>query len=299
MLFSAPFSNKTLARTGIVTVIMALLLTWQPATFAQDTIDPKTVVARVNGVEIIQADIAIVEDLYGPQLQQMPESARRPLLVRSLVDLILFANAAGAAKLGDSDDFQRRMTFLRRQALREQYLIEVVEKSVSESEVRARYEEDVKGFKAQDEVRARHILVKTEDEAKDIKASLDKGEDFATLAQSKSTGPSGAQGGDLGYFTRETMVKPFADAAFSLAKDEISAPVQTRFGWHVIKLEDKRKTAPPSFDSVKADLRQALYGEKLEAAQNALREKATIDILDPSAKMPVQEEDADKKPTAQ
>ncbi len=275
---------------ALAMAVMAAVLVFAPvvsvAQEGDDNFNTEDVVARVNGVDITQGDVMVVEELYRDQLERMPVEMRRPNLVGSLIDLVLFSNAANEKKLGASADFKRRMTFLRRQALREQYLNEVVEKSITDADTRARYDEDVKAFTAEDEVRARHILVEDEDEARRIKEEIDKGGDFVEIAKTKSTGPSGAQGGDLGYFTREKMVKPFADAAFAMDVGDVSEPVQTRFGWHIIKLEDKRKTQPPSFESVSDRLRQAVYGEKLEAALAALRARATIEVLDPSAEMP-------------
>ena len=157
---------------------------------------------------------------------------------------------------------------------------------VTDAEVKARYDEEVSKFGDNMEVHARHILVETEDEAKAIIAELKNGGDFAKIAGEKSKDPgSAAQGGDLGYFSRGQMVPPFEEAAFNLEVGSITeTPVKSDFGFHVIKVEDKRKQAPPAFDQVQARLRDLLIREKFAATLASLKEAAKIDVLDPTLK---------------
>jgi peptidyl-prolyl cis-trans isomerase C len=145
------------------------------------------------------------------------------------------------------------------------------------------YDEAVKGMAPEEEVHARHILVPTEDEAKAIEAELKKGADFAALAKEKSKDPGAAEGGDLGYFTKDQMVPEFSEAAFKLDKGQISDPVHTQFGWHIIQVEDKRIKPTPTFDQVKPQLENFVaHKAQAELVEN-LRKTATIERLDKPA----------------
>ena len=126
--------------------------------------------------------------------------------------------------------------------------------ALSDEAERKVYDEAVKQVKNEEEVHARHILVPTEDEAKAILAQLKGGADFATLAKEKSKDPGAAEGGDLGYFTKEQMVPEFSEVAFKLGKGQLSDPVKTQFGWHIIKVEDKRTRPTPTFEQVKPQI---------------------------------------------
>ena len=142
---------------------------------------------------------------------------------------------------------------------------------------------------AQEEVHARHILVTTEDDAKAIKAQLDAGADFATLAKEKSIEPGAAQsGGDLGYFTQDKMVKAFADAAFKLQVNQISDPVQTQFGWHIIEVLDRREAPKPTLQQLTPQIGQQLYVEKYRALFDQLRKATNVDIPDAGLKAAVE-----------
>ena len=156
--------------------------------------------------------------------------------------------------------------------------------AVSEDTVKKTYDERVKSIESKPEVSARHILVKTEEDALDIIERLNRGSEFAELAKEKSTGPSGSQGGDLGYFSKGQMVPEFDRVVFTLKKGEVSEPVKTQFGWHVIKVEDKRVSKPPAFDTVKGQLIAGMVSQKAVEVITALRKDAKIDILDPEIK---------------
>ena len=148
---------------------------------------------------------------------------------------------------------------------------------ISDEDLRTAYDTGV--GKAGPEYNARHILVETEEQANEVIKALDEGGDFAELAKEKSTGPSGPQGGELGWFSAGQMVKPFSDAAAALEKGSYTKqPVQTQFGWHVIRLEDTREGTPPPFDDVKARLKIMLANQKLQQHVEQLRSSATIDI---------------------
>jgi peptidyl-prolyl cis-trans isomerase C len=162
---------------------------------------------------------------------------------------------------------------------------------VKEKEAKAIYDEKVKNLAPQEEVRARHILVKTEDEAKKVSEELRAGKDFDEVAKSHSQGKDG-ESGDLGYFARGQMVKPFEDAAFALEKGKISDPVQTEYGWHVLKVEDKRNREPPSFDEVKDQITSSLINTKLQSTIQDLRSNGKIDVIDPEIKKAMESDGA-------
>ncbi len=149
---------------------------------------------------------------------------------------------------------------------------------ITKEKLRQRYDSTLSKASGEKEVRARHILVKTKKEAMDIIAEINKGADFAAAAKRKSTGPSGAKGGDLGYFKRGAMVKPFSAAAFRLKQGEFTQrPVKTRFGWHVIKVEDIRQGKPPSFAKREKQLRRAMSKEIFNSEVKRLRGKVSIE----------------------
>src|SRR5690606_14482173 len=157
---------------------------------------------------------------------------------------------------GESPDFARRLAMARDKVLMDRLLSEAADKATGDAALKAFYEDSIKTLKPEEEVHARHILVQTEDEGNKALERLKKGEDFAKLAAELSKDPgSGKDGGDLGYFTKDRMVKEFGDAAFALKPGEISGLVKTQFGYHIIKLEDRRTKPVPSFDAVKEQLK--------------------------------------------
>jgi peptidyl-prolyl cis-trans isomerase C len=248
----------------------ALLLT-APA-FAQDK-DP--LVAKVNGTEIHQSDLNIIETEAG-QIPPMSEAAKKDYLVAFMTDMILVSKAAQDQKLGNSPEFAKKLEFNRNKLLMSELLEKTGKAALTDEAMHKVYDDAVKQMPAEEEVHARHILVRAaagddkaskeaEDKIKAVIARLNKGEDFAKVASEVTEDPSGkANGGDLGFFTKEAMVPEFADVAFSLDKGKISAPVKTQFGWHVIKVEDKRTKPAPSFDDVKPQV-EAFVTRKAQA----------------------------------
>jgi peptidyl-prolyl cis-trans isomerase C len=236
------------------------------------------VVAKVDGVDIHQSDIALAEEELGASLPQdaTPE-ARRNYLITHLVDMILLSRAAEEQGLSGSDDFKRRFAAMRTKLLAGLMLRQTAQKSVNEEAMHKVYDDAVKQMGDEQEVRARHILVETEDQAKAIQADLKKGADFAELAKQKSKDPAAADGGDLGYFTKDQMVPEFADVAFKLDKGQISDPVKTAFGWHIIKVEDKRKKPVPTYDQVKDQLATVVVQQSQADLVNKLRNQAKIE----------------------
>src|SRR5262249_4089514 len=198
------------------------------------------VVARVNGVDIKESDLTLAEEDVGSDIQAATPDAKRDHLIAYLADIIMVNQAADKKKVADTPEFKRRLAFLRNKLLMGYELQEEAKAAVTDEALQQTYDEAVKSVGAQEEVRARHILVDTEDEAKAILEQLKGGADFATLAKEKSKDPGAAEGGDLGYFTKDQMVPEFADVAFKMYPGQLSNPVKTQFGWHVIKVEDKR-----------------------------------------------------------
>lgn len=257
------------------------------------------VVASVNGHSITEADLSLAEAEIGNELGNLPEGTRRRVLVEFMIENQLYAEAAEEQKLGSGPDFDKRMAFWRQRALRDAYFEKTVKASIGEDAARAIYEDKVKEVKPEDEVQARHILVASEDEAKKMLVRVEAGEDFAQLAKENS-GDAGSktQGGMLGYFGKGQMVPQFEEAAFALKKGEVSKPVQSQFGWHVIKVEDRRQKPPPSFDEVKDRLIGSMVQSKAQNIATELRGKAKIDYIDPEIKK-MAEEDAKKQAEAQ
>jgi peptidyl-prolyl cis-trans isomerase C len=238
------------------------------------------VVARANGVDIRQSDLALAEDEVGASMPQMPPDQKHEYLITYLADIIVLSQAADQQKLGDRDDVKHRIAFERSKVLMETLLDDAGKAAVNDDAMHKVYDDAVKQMPPEEEVRARHILVATEDEAKDIEAQLKKGADFATLAKEKSKDPGAAEGGDLGYFTRDQMVPEFADAAFKLDKGQISDPVKTQFGWHIIKVEDKRIKPTPTYDEVKTQLETFVAHKAQADLVQKLRSAANIERLD-------------------
>jgi peptidyl-prolyl cis-trans isomerase C len=246
---------------------------------AQDA-DP--VVARVNGTDIRASDIVIAEGDIGSNLSQMPPEGRRDYLTTYIIDMMLVAKAAEAKNLADNGDFKQRLAYFRNKVLMEMLLQSEARAATSDAAMHQLYEEAAKQMAGQKEVRARHILVKTEEEAKAIVAALKGGADFAELARQKSTDP-GANDGDLGYFPKEEMVPEFAEVAFRLDPGQISEPVHTRFGWHVIKVEDKRDRQIPPFDQVRQQLATHLVRKAQAELITKLRADGKVERLAPPA----------------
>lgn len=253
---------------------------------------PETEVAKVNGQAITEAELTFAEAEIGQELAGVPAESRRRVLTEYLIEAHLMADSAEKAKLAEGPAFEARMKYYRLRALRDAYFEKQVRDSVPEAEARALYEERVKSMPAQEEVRARHILVKTEDEAKKVASELTGGADFAETAKKYSQDRGGQGGGDLGYFSRGQMVKAFDDAAFSLEQGKLSAPVQSEFGWHIIKVEDKRNRQPPAFEEVKDQITASLIQGKLQATVLDLRKNGTIEILDADIKKAIEAESA-------
>lgn len=250
---------------------------------AQETDDP--VVATVGGVEIRTSELQMAEADLDPQFESLPAEQRRVAALAAVIDIKALARKAEAEDLDETESFKRLMAFQRDRALHNALFRSGVVESITEEDVRARYDKEVAATPAEEEISARHILVETEEAAKALIAELDGGADFAELAKANSTGPSAANGGDLGYFTKGRMVPEFEAAAFALEQGAYAKePVQTQFGWHVIKVEDRREASPPPFEQVADQFRQLVlrerYGDLIREARGAVE----IEVLDENLK---------------
>jgi len=268
--------SRLLPHAAVAALIISSAAMAQTAPAPQD--DP--VVARVNGAELHRSDVLAAQKSLPAQMQQLPiEQIYTPLLDQ-LVTGTLISEAGRQDHLADDPEVKRRLARLEDRVIQEVWVSRIVEKAATDEVLHQRYEQFVKDHPRKEEVSARHILVEKEDDAKAIIAALDKGADFATLAKEKSTDPAKDNGGDLGFFSREDMVPEFADAAFKLQKGEYTkTPVHSQFGWHVIKVEDRRTAAPPSFEDSKQQLTNELAREVIGAKIKDLRSGAKIEMF--------------------
>ncbi|MEE7456314.1 peptidylprolyl isomerase [Methylorubrum populi] len=255
-----------------------------PSAPVSAAVPPETVVARINGQPVTAADLALAAEDPALSLPGVDETAKQNLLVDYMIDLKVGAQAAEAAKVGDSPEFKRKLAYFRDKLLLDEYLEREAKKAVTPEAGKALYDQTVKSMKPEEEVRARHILVESEDEAKKIAARIKGGEDFAKIAGEVSKDPgSKTEGGDLGWFTQERMVKPFADAAFKLAPGQVSDPVKTQFGWHVLRVEEKRTKPVPTFEEMKEQIDQYLTRKAQQDTIVKLREAAKVERTGSSA----------------
>ena len=284
MAFLRPFVARALGALACV-ALLTVTAPLAPIPYASvaRAADEDPVVARVNGVDIRQSDLAFAEEEIGGNMPTIPPEQKRDYLINYLVDVIVLSQAAETQKLGDRPDVKRRLAFDHNRLLMESLLQDAGKSALSDEAERKVYDEAVKQVKNEEEVHARHILVPTEDEANAILAQLKGGADFATLAKEKSKDPGAAEGGDLGYFTKEQMVPEFAEVAFKLGKGQLSDPVKTQFGWHIIKVEDKRIRPTPTFEQVKPQIENYVaHRAQAEMVEN-LRKSATVERLDKPA----------------
>ncbi len=252
------------------------------------------VIARLNGIDITQSDLDLADGEIGQALAELPAPSRQRVLVEYIIETRLFADAAEGEKLAAEPGFDKRLAYWRQRALRDAFYDKAVKGTISDAVVRGIYDDKVKGLPPQEEVQARHILVDTEEQAKALADEIAKGADFAALAKehSKDAGSKG-EGGMLGYFGHGQMVAPFEQVAFSLKAGELSKPVKSQFGWHLIKVEDRRQKPPPPYEQVKDRILANMVQSKAQDVAKGLRGKATIEYVDADLKKQV-EEDAKK-----
>lgn len=276
----------------IVSSILAFLLfsiMFLKATQAQNI----PIVANVNNEDISLETMIHAMNELPPEIQSQPFMSYYEDLLERVIDIKLFAQEGKKMKLDEEPSVRAAIDFVIEKVLMQAFLSKYVQENIKEENLKASYNNFIADETSREEIKASHILMDTESEAIDVINMLNDGDDFAELAKNKSTGPSGPSGGDLGWFKRGQMVPPFEKAAFSLNKNEITQrPVQTQFGWHVIKIFDKRIPEAPSYESMKnkliQDLERKIVSKKIQDLRNdALIEKLSSSELEPLLNLPV------------
>lgn len=252
----------------------ALTLTAPMAVQAQD--DP--IVANVNGIKILRSDIEEARLRLPERFNGVPLEAVYGLLINSLVDSKLVAAEARKVNLHKEESVVKQMARIEEQVLERTFLLSYIDKRITDDALEMQYEKMSKEMAVKEEVSARHILLETEAQAREVIKELDGDADFEELAKTRSKGPSGASGGNLGFFGEGQMVPAFSDAAFAMKPGDVTKePVQTQFGWHVIKVEDRRTVQPPTLEEMEPDLRMALSREIGSTYLQELRKSATVE----------------------
>lgn len=253
-------------------------------------VDPNAVIATVDGKPITEADLTLAEGELSRQFAQLPAEQRRAAALSAAIEIKVLSAKAIADGLDKDPAFQRRAAFLQQRALHGELVEKEVVGKITDAEIRARYDKEIAAQPPVNEVHARHILVKTKEEADAIVKKLDAGEDFQKLANENTKDPSGkTNGGDLGFFGPGQMVPEFEKAATALEVGKYTKePVQTQFGWHIIKVEDKRQQQPPAFDQVKEQAKSAVVRDKYFEAVKEARKAAKIEIPDENLRKAVE-----------
>ena len=266
---------------GLAAVSMAAFMLASPV-FAADS----PVLATIDGQPITEADLAMTLRDLGPQFEKIPAEKQKAAAMQALIEIRLMAAKGRADGVDQTEDFKRQLQFLSDRVLHQATIDSAIAGKITDNDIKQRYEKEIAARPAENEVKARHILVKTEDEAKKLIAELDGGAKFEDLAAKHTTDPSGKDsGGDLGYFSAGMMVPEFEKAAFETAIGSYTkVPVQTQFGFHIIKVEDKRAKPAPALELVKDQIKSILLRESYTTYLDTLRAAAKVEILDPALK---------------
>ncbi len=287
-----------MARHTLIASSLALMMAAVPAMAQQKQAaapaaggDP--IVAKVNGQILHRSDVEIALRTAPAQVQQAPLEKVYPQILGSMINALLLSQAGKTAKVDQNPVVKAQIQATQTELVADAYVASISRSQISEAKLRAAYDDYAKQAPQQEEISARHILVPTEQEAKDIIEQLKKGADFATLAKDKTTDPSGkSNGGDLGYFTKQDMVPEFANVAFALKKGEYTqTPVKTQFGWHVIKLEDRRQGKAGTYEQVAPEIAQRMTQQIVASKLQELRTAGKIEVFDPNGN-PIQQQGA-------
>ncbi|GIL38836.1 peptidylprolyl isomerase [Roseiterribacter gracilis] len=275
---------------GLVAVVAGLWVTGvignkgggatsSPVVAVAQTAPTGPVIAKINGKEVRASEFDAFVAQLPAQLQQMPKDKLYPLIVDEMVATKLISAEAEKANLAKDPEVQQKVANAQTSIMQNVWLQRTIKAQTTDAMLKAKYDDFVKANPPQDEVHARHILVKTEAEAKDLIKQLDQGAQFERLAKEKSTEPGANEsGGDLGYFTKDKMVPEFGEAAFKLEKDKYTkTPVHTSFGYHVVQVLDKRKQQLPTFEAVKPDLEAAVGEDVVRKVVTDLRNGAKVE----------------------
>ena len=265
-------------KPSILAVLLAVLLAASlPLSVQAQDKGADTVVATVNGTPITLGEMIVMKQAASqdPQMAEMGDGALYEIMLDQLIQQTAVADA-GQENAG----VRAQLEIQRRNTLAAAAITEVTKNQPTDEEIQAAYDKLFAAEEPATEYSAAHILVDTEEKAREIKAQLDGGADFGTLAEQSSTGPSGPNKGDLGWFSADQMVKPFADAVSAMEKGQISEPVQTEFGWHVIKLNDTRLREAPALDEVRDQISQMVLRDKVQAEIERLTSEATVEKVE-------------------
>ncbi len=267
-----------MARFTLRASLLAFALTLSAPVAAQAQEDP--VVANVNGIDILRSEIDEARLLLPERFRQVPVEDVFGMLVNTLVDSKLVAAEARKVNLHKDAKVVKQMARIEEQILGRAFLVAYIEQRITDEALQEQYQKMIKEAAVKEEVSARHILLETEAQALEVVKELEGGADFIELAKTRSKGPSGPNGGDLGFFGEGQMVPAFSKAAFAMKPGETTKePVQTQFGWHVIKVDDRRTTQPPKLEEVAQELRQAVSREIVTAYLQELRKSATVKLF--------------------
>ncbi len=271
-------------RTLLSTAAVTLMLSLSTPAMANDY-----VMMKVNNKDVAQSEVvAMWEGLFppgsAPDLDAVDPQMRDKILRGIMTEKLLLGEAEKAG-IDTSAEIEKQLADLKKKLVVKRFLDQKTAQLITEADLKREYDAYVASLRNEKEARARHILVETEKEAKELKAQLSDGKSFDELARDYSRDPGSArQGGDLGYFTRDKMVKEFADAAFAMSKGEVSDPVKSQFGWHIIKLEDLRKVTAPTYNEAKESIRARLQDKKLGDYVKSLVKNADVKLFDAKGK---------------
>ena len=286
-------AHHTLIASSLALMMAAVPAMAQQKQAAAPAAGGDPIVAKVNGQILHRSDVEIALRTAPAQVQQAPLEKVYPQILGSMINALLLSQAGKTAKVDQNPVVKAQIQATQTELVADAYVASISRSQISEAKLRAAYDDYAKQAPQQEEISARHILVPTEQEAKDIIEQLKKGADFATLAKDKTTDPSGkSNGGDLGYFTKQDMVPEFANVAFALKKGEYTqTPVKTQFGWHVIKLEDRRQGKAGTYEQVAPEIAQRMTQQIVASKLQELRTAGKIEVFDPNGN-PIQQQGA-------
>ncbi|MGI9373938.1 MAG: peptidylprolyl isomerase [Hyphomicrobiales bacterium] len=267
--------RKTLSAAAL-SLMVALPITQNAIAQEEDK-----VVVKVNGQEIRASDIRLAMDDILSQISSMPPQTRYPFVVEYLIERYLLAQAGVGEKIADTAEFRKRQKFYQLKALRDAYFEEKIKPQIDDEYVRKVYEEEKEKTEIRRAARARHIVVGTEGEAQEALKKVKAGEDFAELAKQISRDSAAQKGGDLGFFEAKEMVPQFSEIVFKLKPGEIGGPVETPFGWHIVKLEEFKEVGAKPFEDVKNGLKVILLRKRVQDLVADYRNRSKIELIDP------------------
>lgn len=245
-------------------------------------------VARVDGVDVTAQDYAVAEEMYGQQLGKMPQDAKKSTIVDALIESRLISEAARKSGIQNDEEYKRQIAFFEAQTLRSIYIQRELAKRVDEKAVRKAYDDQVAKVPVVEETRLRHMLLPTAEAANSIIADLKAGKDFSALAKEKSADPASREkGGDLGFLAPGQTLPEIESASAKLKPGQFTdTPVKSAFGFHVVKVDERRPRPAPRFELLAGEIRQALEAEEASRIVTELRSKAKVEKLVPDVQAP-------------